>query len=327
MSNKPTRKHDLARQLIAQYPTAGSLTLAKRLYHEFPEEFSSVENARERIRYIRGCNGAKKRKVLADISQVKDLQQVLKDKFALPETASMSREPYFIPKINDKIIVFGDPHFPYQYNEGVYAALEYGAKKSANCFVLNGDMIDMYQISRYAKDGRKPNVEYELEVFYEFLLNLRSAFPKALIIWKFGNHEERWDAYLKNNAPLLYMTGTERLEDTMPLGDLGVVVVKDKRRIIAGDLNIMHGHEFGGGAGTVNPARTMSLKSKVNTLVNHFHRSSSHKEKDLNGNTTRYYSLGAMCAPQDYQPYGNQDCSFGWLRVIDGVCYVQDREV
>lgn len=324
----PQKKQgELAKALIDEYPTAGSLTLAKRLHLQYPEYFDTVENARHLIRYYRGANGKYGRKYLSDTSRVKDIDAVLRDKFALPEPAVKDIAPYILPKINDKIIVFGDCHFPYQNNEGIYKAIEYGLHKQVNTIILNGDMVDMYQFSRFTKDGRKPHVEYELEMYYEFLTNLRSTFQNALIVWKFGNHEDRWDTYLKNQAPLLYMVATDGLEDYLPLSELNIIVVKDKRRIVAGDLNILHGHEFGGGVGNVNPARTMSLKAKANTLVNHFHRSSSHKEVDVNGNVSRYYSLGAMCARQEYMPYGNQDCSFGYIVVINGIAWVQNREV
>ena len=324
---QPTKLRELAYQLIDEYPTAGSLTLAKRLHHDHPEYYETVEHARSIIRIIRGASGTKQRRLLGDVSRVKDIDRVLMDKFNLPEPAVMKREPYVIPKVNDKLIIFGDAHFPYQNNKGIYAAIEYGLKKEVNTIILNGDMIDMYQISRFAKDGRKPGVEYDIELFYQFLIDLRATFPNALIVWKMGNHEERWDTYLKVNAPLLNMIGTQGIEDHIPVNELNIVVVKDKRRIIAGDLNIMHGHEFGGGSGSVNPARAMSLKAKANTLVNHFHRSSSHKEIIYGEKELRYYSLGSMCAPQDYMPYGNQDCSFGYIVIINGIAWVQNREV
>lgn len=322
-----TRAGELAKQILAEYPTSGSLTLAKRLYQQFPEEFQTVEHARGIVRHYRGEHGANHRKGLQDLTHVKDMDKMLRDRFALPEPAVMNREPYYIPKANDKGIVFGDAHFPYQNNKGIYEAIEYGVRKGANWILMNGDMLDLYQVSRFTKDGRKPNVEYEIEMLYEFLINLRAAFPNALIIWKNGNHEDRWDTYMKNSAPVLYMTGTTSLEDTMPLGDLNIIVIKDKRRIIAGDLNILHGHEYPGSAGSVNPARAMFLKAGANVLCNHFHRSSSHKGTDLNGRVIRSYSLGAMCAAQDYSPYGQQDCSFGWLQTVDGVTYVTVREV
>jgi len=183
MSRKPQRVGELAKQILTEYPTAGSLTLAKRLHRDFPEHFETVETARNAIRYHRGTHGVGHRKSLVDLTHVKDLPQVLADKFALPEAAILDRSPYIMPKANDKGIVFGDFHIPYQYNKGIYEAIEYGIKKQANYIILNGDMVDMYQISRFTKDNRKPHIEYELEMFYEFLIELRDTFKNALIIW------------------------------------------------------------------------------------------------------------------------------------------------
>ena len=324
---KPTKAHRLAAALIDEYPTAGNLTLAKRLHRDHPEYFETVENARSILRYIKGSNGPTNRKYMQDVSRVTNPEQVLKDKFRLPEPAVTPRPAYVLPKINDKIIVFGDAHFPYQNNNGIYSAIEYGLKKEVNTIILNGDLIDMYQISRFTKDGRKPGIEYDIELFYQFLIDLRSTFPNALIVWKMGNHEERWDTYLKLNAPLLSMIGTNGIEDYIPVNELNVIIVKDKRIIKAGDLNILHGHEFNGGAGNVNPARSMFLKARANTLCNHFHRSSSHKGNTLDGREIRTFSLGSMCDAQDYAPYSDQDCSFAYICIINGVAWTQIREV
>jgi len=325
---KPTQEQGrLAKKLIEEYPTAGKLTLAKRLYRDFPQVYSSVEAARTVIRYHKGEQGEQSRRSIIDLSHVDDLDKVLADKFALPEPAVMDREPYILPKANTKGIVMGDIHFPYQNNKAIYEAIEYGVKKSISYFIINGDAIDNYHSSRFTKDPKKPDLDYELEMFWQFLIDLRDVFPNAKIIWKFGNHEERYDTYWKQYAPLLYAPGSEKLDDYLPLGDLNVEVVKDKRRITVGDLNILHGHEYTGGAGQVNPARGMFLKARCNTLVNHFHRSSSHKGRTTNGDIIRCYSLGSMCAPQDYSPYGDQDCSFGYLHTVEGVTYVNNREV
>lgn len=314
-------------QILSEYPTAGSLTLAKRLHRDFPHLFTSIEIARSHIRYRRGTYGPVKRRKMVDLTHVQDMQKVLADKFALPAPAVTEREPYMMPKVNVKGIVMGDIHFPYQDNKAIYDAIDYGVRKGIDYIILNGDCIDNYHASRFTKDPGKPSLDYELEMFWEFLINLRDVFPNALIIWKFGNHEERYDTYWKQYAPLLYAPGNEKLDDYLPLGDLNIQVVKDKRRIVVGDLNILHGHEYPGSAGGVNPARGMFLKARCNVLVNHFHRSSSHKGNDLNGNIIKAYSLGSMCAPQDYSPYGDQDNSFGYLHTVDGVTYVNIREV
>lgn len=317
----------LCLNLLKEYPTAGSLTLAKRLHKDFPLEFPTIENARSLIRYYRGEHGKYQRKRLSDLTHVKDLEKVLRDKFALPESAVTNNEPYQIPKVNKNILVGGDFHFPYQSNDAIYKFIEFGIKKEVDCIILNGDCIDSYHLSRFTKDSRKPSIEDECDMFYQFLLDLREVFPRALIIWKFGNHEDRWDIYLKTAAPLLSMVATERLEDYIPVNELNVIVVRDKRRIVAGDLNILHGHEYGVGRGAVNAARTMFLRAKSNTLVNHFHNSSSHKGRTLDGEIIRTWSMGSMCSQQDYNPYGDQDNSFGYIQIKNGVSYVTNWEV
>jgi predicted phosphodiesterase len=327
MSNPAKSSGRLAKALMDEYPTAGNLTLAKRLYQQFPEHFETVEHARNVVRYYRGAIGERGRQKLADLTHVKDLDKALRDKFSLPCPATTPRPPYIIPKVNDRILVFGDTHFPYQSNVAILKAIEYGLHKEVNCIILNGDLIDLYQDSKFTKDGRKPNIEYDIEMGYEFLLNLRATFPNVLIVWKFGNHEKRWDSYFKTNAPLHYMVGTMNLDDVIPVNEMNIIVVKDERRIVCGDLNILHGHEYNGGAGNVNPARNIFLKARSNTLINHFHRTSSHMGNTLNGGQIRTYSLGSMCAPQDYSPYGDQDCSFGYIVVIDGISWVQVREI
>jgi predicted phosphodiesterase len=323
-----TREIDsVIRSLLEEYPTAGSLTLAKRLFKDYPHLFENTEDARSKIRYRRGASGKVLRRLLANNTHVTDKEKYMKELMSLPESAATKRPPYLLPKTSRKIMVFGDAHFPYQNNNGIYTALDYAKYKGCDTIILNGDMIDLYQISRFLKDNRKPHIEYELELYYQFLIDLRKAFPTELIIWKFGNHEERYDAYLKLNAPAMYMIATDTLEDHIPVRELGIEIVKEKRRIVCGDIDIIHGHEYPGGFGGVNPARALFLKAKTNILCNHFHRSSSHKGNDIRGNQIRAYSLGAMCSQQDYMPYGDQDCSFGYLVIENGVTWVQNREV
>ena len=57
MVMRVTDKGRLAQSLMEEYPTAGSLTLAKRLHRDHPEHFETVEAARLVIRYHRGSLG------------------------------------------------------------------------------------------------------------------------------------------------------------------------------------------------------------------------------------------------------------------------------
>ncbi len=74
------------------------------------------------------------------------------------------------------------------------------------------------------------------------------------------------------------------------------IIIKDKRIMKAGDLNILHGHEFGGSVfSPVNIARGLFLKGKVSAMQGHNHQSSSHSESNMNGEITTTWSLGCLC--------------------------------
>jgi hypothetical protein len=76
----------------------------------------------------------------------------------------------------------------------------------------------------------------------------------------------------------------------------GIEIIKDKRIMKAGDLNIIHGHEFGGSVfSPVNIARGLFLKGKVSAMQGHNHQSSSHSESNMNGEITTTWSLGCLC--------------------------------
>jgi hypothetical protein len=76
----------------------------------------------------------------------------------------------------------------------------------------------------------------------------------------------------------------------------GIEVVKSKKVILAGKLNIIHGHELPKGmAAPVNPARGFFLRTKASTIGGHHHQTSEHIENDLNNNLIGAFSTGCLC--------------------------------
>ena len=76
----------------------------------------------------------------------------------------------------------------------------------------------------------------------------------------------------------------------------GVKIIKDKRIVRFGHLNIIHGHEYASGIfQSVNVARGLFLKSKVSSLQGHAHQVSEHTETDMNGKITTTWSVGCLC--------------------------------
>jgi hypothetical protein len=64
--------------------------------------------------------------------------------------------------------------------------------------------LDFALISKHENNTTKHSVKYELDCAKVFLKGLREMFPKALIIYKYGNHDLRFDKWIRLKAPVGY---------------------------------------------------------------------------------------------------------------------------
>jgi hypothetical protein len=79
-----------AEQICSRFPETPSLTLAKKLFAEYPEIYNDIEHARTNVRMIRGKIGVKNKKELADKSLVEEKPRPL-NPFALPKSYAKKR--------------------------------------------------------------------------------------------------------------------------------------------------------------------------------------------------------------------------------------------
>lgn len=284
-------------EYLTRFPETPSLTLAKKIYKENKAQFISVDSVRRIIRYYRGQGGEDKRKCLKDRRFVKEAGSRNPFDF-LPKSHSDEYEPFYISQ--SKILNISDLHFPYHDNKAIQLALEYGLKHNIDCILINGDLIDFAGISRHEKDWRQRSINTEFESVRAFLIGLRGLFPKTRIVFKYGNHDERWEKYLFFKAPELFDCSDFQLEVILKLGELKIEVVKEKRPIKIGKLTVLHGHELTGGSGGVNPARSTFLKTLDSVIVGHYHKRSSHDETTMNGNVISVQSQGCLCGMNPY---------------------------
>lgn len=309
---KKTYKREIALEYCAKYENFSTRAIARLLAKEHPLDFNE-NNARSMIQCIRG-EGHKSCSELPRTEQTK--KQFMKRNFELPESDYEQRENFIIPKGQNNILILSDIHFPYQDNKALELALQYGIENKVNCVYLNGDTLDMYHGSRFVKDRRKRDLASELQIGRDFLKMLQETF-KCPIYFKIGNHEKRWEDYLRIQAPELLGIADFELETILRFREFGVTLVKDKQIAMAGKLPIMHGHEWQGGfAPPVNPARGLYMKAKESAIVGHSHRTSEHTEKNLSGEVTTCWSTGCLCGLQpDYAPYNNYNHGFAHVRV------------
>lgn len=304
---------DVTCNYLDRFPDTPVLTLAKKMYKENPLVFKTLDSARDSIRRLKHgkANG-----LGYSTKETKYLQPKTYDTnpFKLPESYSHDFSPYIVSQ--SKSLIIGDLHFPYQHNEAITLALQYGIEREANCIIINGDLLDFATISRHEKDWRQRTVGQEFDAVRTFLSALRKAFPNAKIIFKHGNHDERWEKWLFVKAPELFDCNDFQLEVLLRLGEFKVETVKDKRPIKIGKLNLLHGHELPGGSGGVNPARSTFMKTMEDTAVNHFHKTTENNETTMNGDIISVRSIGCLCGlSPHYMPINKHNLGFAFCEL------------
>jgi hypothetical protein len=174
--------------------------------------------------------------------------------------------------------------------------LDYSTKFTINAILLNGDIADFYALSKFMKDPRKRCLNDEIWQLVEFINVLQEAFNGAKIYYKIGNHEERLENYLKVKAPELLDMNEFKLDEILKLRGITNCETITKQLVYAGRLPIIHGHEYNaGGAGGVNPARGSFMKALSSVMTSHFHRTSSHSERDINDKIMSTFSVACLC--------------------------------
>jgi predicted phosphodiesterase len=305
----------VTREYLEKYSELPTLTIAKLIVKENPTLFKTVEAARTSVRLHRGEK--KSRKVKNPISMRSQEQKKEALRFsALPKTDYDKQEVFNVPVGNNRILVLNDIHFPYHDQEALSVALNYGIEHKANAIILNGDTIDMYQASRFIRDRRLRDIAGELEMTRQFLELLKEEF-NCPIYFKIGNHEDRYENYLKVHAPELIGIDNIKLENILKFAQFGVQLIKSKQLIKAGKLNILHGHEFGQSVfSPVNAARGLYTRAKASTIIGHHHQTSEHSEKDLADNVVTTWSIGCLCGlSPEYLPFNKWNHGFGFINV------------
>ncbi len=251
-----------------------------------------------------------------------------------------------------RIGIISDVHVPYQHvtadKQGAYiTALKMLRDAEIDHLVINGDYIDFYALSRHERDKGRRDLAWEIQAARSMLRHLRNYFGyNVRIIYREGNHEERWWKYLVADAKsdtasmlsaIARADGHEAadlgalkyadLPTVLRLPDLGIEWVDGRQRMTAGHLNIDHGHEFYGSGG-VMPARAYMLKTMDNILVGHVHKTSEFTySRPLDNSVIGGWSVGCLCDLNPWWfPRNNWNWGCAWVDVrTDGVFTVTNR--
>lgn len=262
-----------------------TLKLARIVYKENPLLFNTVDTARTCIRSLEG-KGSKR------VVKRKEVEERPRNPYSLPESDEAIYQPYDLKA--KRLLVLSDIHIPYHNIEALTCAFDFAKGEKPDAILLNGDTLDFFGLSRFSKDPKARSFAHELKTFKEFMDVVKKTF-NAKIYFKIGNHEERYFHFLWMKAHEIVGVEEFELENIIKSRAEGIEIIKDKRIIKAGDLNIIHGHEFGGSVfSPVNIARGLFLRGKVSAMQGHNHCTSSHVERDMNGGVVKTWSLGCL---------------------------------
>lgn len=316
MGKKIQSKANLARLMVEKFPHTSKIELARMLFKKYPLQFSSVDDARGSVR---GVTGAKGNKLSASATHV----EVYKGRLNIPDGDIADWTPYILK--SKKVGILSDIHIPFQDNKALTTALEKCFDEKVDTILLNGDTMDFYKCSRWAKNPSKKNIVDEFRLTATFINDLKLWFPKCKIVFKYGNHDDRLELFIQQKAPELW--GIEVFElgklldyiyEQMYNEKSGVEYVKNKRVIQLGSLNILHGHEYVQSSfSPVNPARGLFIRAKTNVIAGHNHQTSSHIESDLTGKSIGAWSTGCLCdLHPDYMPLNKWNHGFAIVTAI-----------
>jgi len=324
---KNEKPHLIAlKEMVLKFPNTPHLTLAKAFVKKYPKFYLSVEQARTQIRVLKGSLGDRSREVLH-----KDFRAELdKLKKELPKGETEKKEPYHLPTSIRRVLLLSDIHIPYHDDTSLFAALEFGLEKNVDCIYLNGDTMDIYQLSRHEKNPYHRDFKYERDCARVFLQGLRNMFPNALIVYKIGNHDERYEKWIMQKSPEVYDEQYMSLCSVLGFTELGIIEVKSKQFAYAGKLPILHGHELPMKSGGDNPANLSKKRMGKQAIFGHFHKTTQANGREFDkGMSYAIYSTGCLCdLHPNYMPINEWNHGFAYIEVDkDGNYVVENKTI
>lgn len=139
----------------------------------------------------------------------------------------------------NKFVVLSDIHFPYHDDKALKAVYKFLEQHLVDTIILNGDILDFYDVSSFDKDPSRINsLQKEIDMANKFFSKLRKLHT-GRIVFIGGNHDlDRLERYLKKH-PELYSLNALKIDRILNLDEYNIEFHRDEFRL--GNLKIIHG--------------------------------------------------------------------------------------
>lgn len=221
-------------------------------------------------------------------------------------------EDLFFTMKNGTIVVASDFHVPFQDDKAIGAFLHYCKTNQPNVIVLNGDILDMFMLSRFTKgEGRNPYEE--IQECRKILAKIREVCPQAYVFYVIGNHETRLERYVLSKAPEL----ASLVEDVFT-----ILKVKDFEIQGCSSLLVNDNFKFKHGTLLGNRSCLSAMKELENAYMSgssgHSHRLGKYIVRKAGRKFVWLESGGLMRLDPEYMIEPNWQQGFCVIRFRDG---------
>lgn len=171
-----------------------------------------------------------------------------------------------------KAVSVNDVHVPF-HNQGAWRLVLHAlAFLAPNAFVINGDFMDVWALSRFSKDARrKRSMRDEIEAGNHELDRLDAVLPDGCHkVWLDGNHDQRMDRYINETASDVHdLIDGLRLRNLLKLEERGYLYTPYQENPFAcGDFTWQHDT----GRHGANAARQSLQDVGMSVAIGHSHR-------------------------------------------------------
>lgn len=213
----------------------------------------------------------------------------------LPELWGSGKAPVIKPSTQEHwetVIFASDFHVPYHDVVLVDAMLDVMADIKPHRVVLNGDINDFFQMSRFnAANERLELLQSEINQGKLIRQQVRIVNPDAIIDETIGNHEERLMTYPGFRAPALRSLESLQPANLLGLNELEITHWPANGFRLREDFVVEHGVVVRSSSGASAKARLES--TLISGIMGHTHRMDSYRKKGYRD--LSWYEQGCMC--------------------------------
>lgn len=177
----------------------------------------------------------------------------------------------------EKILFIPDCHVPYHDKDAFNLMLKAGKAFKPDHVIIMGDFADFYGVSSHSKDpNRALKLKDEIEENKKALDQVKALGAKNNVFVA-GNHEDRLERYLRDNAPELF--NFISIPKILELKEKGFSYTPYKQAYKIGKLNVTHD---AGNAGRYAHYKSLDC-FQHNVIIGHTHRIGFAVEGDAQG--------------------------------------------